>query len=110
MLTKESTFAEFLGIQYKALDNGDVQLTQQGLIKKVIAAAGLEECKPNRIPATEQLGKDEDGEDMKESWSYPSIIGMLLYLSTNTRPDIIFAVSQADVFGLYKIKVLTRSS
>ena len=97
-LTKESTFAEFLGIQYKALDNGDVELTQQGLIKKVIAAAGLEECKPNRIPATEQLGKDEDGEDMKESWSYPSIIGMLLYLSTNTRPDIIFAVSQAARF------------
>ena len=97
-LTKESTFAKFLGIQYKALDDGSVELTQQGLIKKVIAATGLEECKPNRIPATEQLSKDEDGEDMKESWSYPSVIGMLLYLSTNTRPDIIFAVSQAARF------------
>lgn len=32
---------------------------------------------------------------MTDSWNYRSIIGMMLYLSTNTRPDIAFAVSQA---------------
>jgi hypothetical protein len=36
---------------------------------------------------------------MSESWSYRSIIGMLLYLCTNTRPDIAFAVSQAARFS-----------
>ena len=36
---------------------------------------------------------------MVEEWSYPSIVGMLLYLSTNTRPDITFAVSQVARFG-----------
>ena len=97
-LTKESSFAEFLGIQYKTLNNSDVKLTQQGLIKKVITATGLEQCKPNWTPATGQLGKDPDGKTMTESWSYPSVIGMLLYLCTNTRPDIIFAVSQAARF------------
>ena len=30
---------------------------------------------------------------MNESWSYPSIIGMLLYLSCNSQPNIAFAVS-----------------
>jgi hypothetical protein len=27
---------------------------------------------------------DSDDEPFDESWSYPSIVGMLLYLSTNT--------------------------
>jgi hypothetical protein len=36
---------------------------------------------------------DPDGELMTEEWSYPLVVGMLLYLSTNTRPDIAFTVS-----------------
>ena len=35
---------------------------------------------------------------MTSNWSYPSIVGMLLYLTTNTRPDIAFAVSQVARF------------
>mgnify|MGYP000857262147 FL=1 len=97
-LTKESSFEEFLGIQYAKLANGDVELTQEGLIKKILTATGLVTCNPNRIPAQASLGKDDDGADMTDDWSYPSIIGMLLYLSTNTRPDITFAVSQAARF------------
>jgi hypothetical protein len=97
-LTKESSFEEFLGIQYATKPNGDVELTQQGLIKKILSTTGLEDCNPNRIPATEPLSKDPVGMPMTESWSYPSVIGMLLYLSTNTRPDIAFAVSQAARF------------
>jgi hypothetical protein len=36
---------------------------------------------------------------MNEAWVYRSIVGMLLYLSTNTRPDISFAVSQVARFN-----------
>jgi hypothetical protein len=100
-LTQEGSFAEFLGIK---LEEDTVQktilLTQRGLIKKVIAATGLEDCKPNWTPAASNaLGLDPDGAPMDETWSYPSIVGMLLYLSTNTRPDISFAVSQAARFS-----------
>jgi spore germination protein GerM len=45
------------------------------------------------------LGSDPDGETMREEWLYSSIVGMLLYLSTNTRPDIAFAVSQVARFN-----------
>ena len=34
-----------------------------------------------------------------DSWNYRAICGMLLYLSTNTRPDIAFAVSQVCRFS-----------
>jgi hypothetical protein len=61
------------------LSDGKIKLTQSGLIKKIIAATGLTECKPNWTPATKDaLGIDPDGPPMNESWSYPSVVGMLL--------------------------------
>jgi len=38
-------------------------MTQKGLIKKVIASTGLEQCNPNRQPAAAAaLGIDPEGE------------------------------------------------
>jgi hypothetical protein len=94
-LTREQSFSEFLGIKYEELSDGSISMTQKGLISKIIAAADMEGCNPKHTPAPKAaLGLDPDGETMNETWSYPSIVGMLLYLSTNTRPDISFAVSQ----------------
>ena len=75
-------------------------MSQPGLIKKIIAAAGMKDCNPCDNPTLQQaLGSNPDGAPMTDSWSYRSIIGMLLYLSGNTRPDIAFAVSQAARFS-----------
>ena len=100
-LTREGSFSEFLGIKFtENKEAGTITLTQKGLIKKIIAATGMEDCNPNWTPAsTTTLGIDPDGELMTDEWSYPSIVGMLLYLSTNTRPDIAFAVSQVARFS-----------
>jgi hypothetical protein len=79
--------------------DGTIYSTQKGLINKIIAATGFQGCKPNLTPASQiTLGKDELGDPMSETWSYPSIVGMLLYLLTNTRPDITFAISQIGRF------------
>jgi hypothetical protein len=54
----------------------------------------MENCNPNWTPAaTSALRMDPNGKLMTEEWSYPSIVGMLLYLSTNARPDIAVTVS-----------------
>jgi hypothetical protein len=97
----EGSFEQYLGIKFERnKSRGTIELTQKGLIQKIINEAGLQSCKPNATPASQlALGKDDDGMAMTEGWSYPSIIGMLLYLSTNTRPDISFAVSQVGRFS-----------
>ena len=77
-----------------------VNMTQKGLIQKVISSAGMSDCNLNfTMAACEMLGFDPEGEPMTETWSYPSIVGILLYLSMNNCPDITFAVSQVAQFN-----------
>jgi len=100
-LTVEGTLTEFLGIKLERnRENGTMTMTQRGLINKVLETTGLKDCNPNHTAAsTTPLGKDPEGAPMSESWSYPSVVGMLLYLSSNTRPDIAFAVAQVARFN-----------
>ncbi len=99
-LTQEDSFEEFLGIKFKYNDDGSIECTQKGLIQKTLEAAGMVDCNPNSTPTTlHTLGSNKDGQPMTESWNYRAICGMLLYLSTNTRPDIAFAVSQVCRFS-----------
>ena len=94
--------SEFLGIDIKTLDDGGFQFFQTGLIRKVLDATGMEHCNglptPTMIEAP--LGTDANGYDAKRDWpnSYYYIIGMMLYLASNTRPDISFAVHQCARF------------
>ncbi len=99
--TREGTFTDFLGINFtKNSANGTLTLTQKGLIQKIKEATGMSDSNYNWTPASQAaLGIDPNGPPMEESWSYHSIVGILLYLSTNTRPDIAFAVSQVDRFS-----------
>ena len=90
--TREGTFTDFLGINFtKNPTNGTLTLTQKGLIQKIVNATGMSDSNYNWTPAAQAaLGIDPDGPPMNESWSYRSTVGMLLYLSTNTCPDIAF--------------------
>ena len=100
-LTQDGDFAEYLGIKFVVDKTANtITMTQPGLINKIVQATQMDNCNPNKTPAsTTALGSDPTCPPMKEAWSYPLVIGMLLYLSTNTRPDIAFAVSQVARFG-----------
>ena len=88
-LTKECNFSAYLGIKFQRnLKNNTITMTRPGLIKKVIEATGMELCSTNKTPTSQTaLGSDPEGSPIKETWKYSSVVGMLLYLSTNTRPD-----------------------
>ena len=66
----------------------------------MIQTTKMENCNPNWTPSTQvALISDPDGEPYEQvKFNYASVVGMLLYLSNNTQPDITFAVSQVARF------------
>ena len=92
----------FLGISvdHKKNESGEneIHLTQKGLIQRVIVALGLDVENSNgiRTPAPENapLPRDKDGPAHDLGFNYPSVVGMMMYLCNNSRPDIAFAVHQ----------------
>ena len=76
------------------MENG-IELKQTGLINRILVSLGLEDGTPKSTPAEKTpLGKDVDGQHRLEDWNYRSVVGMMMYLATNSRPDNAFAVNQ----------------
>ena len=96
-LEKEDDVAGFLGVHME--QEGDhINLTQKGLIKRIIEALGCEDGRTYNTPASEPLPMDKDGDPADGKFNYASVIGMLQYLQAHTRPDITMAVSQCARF------------
>ena len=97
--TGEDAFS-FLGVEVKTHENGEVELLQTGLIDKVLKLCGVDDgYNSKKTPCvTEPLGTNPQGEPCKAEWGYASAVGMLMYLCSNSRPDIQFAVHQCARF------------
>jgi len=94
-LEQESDIAGFLGIDIRKYEDGTIELLQSGLIKRILKVMKMEDSAAKPTPAAlKSLGKDEDGPNRQESWSYASVVGMIMYLSVNLQLDIVFAVHQ----------------
>ena len=99
LLEQEDDAAGFLGVKLTR-DNttGLIEMKQTGLIERVIESMGLDVGTVNGkwTPAeAKPLVKDEDGEQGSGDFNYASVVGMLLYLSGHSRPDIAYAVNCA---------------
>ena len=96
-VTDEGTLSTYLGIAVKRTNN-QFCLSQPALTQKVIDAAGMHDCGTDGRPASEVLHASKDKAPHNAQWEYASIIGMLMYLANNSRPDIAFAVNQCARF------------
>jgi hypothetical protein len=98
-LTIEDDVAGFLGILMHKREDGSIELQQTGLIDRILKVMGLTDARERSTPAdVKSLGKDENGEPCSEPWSYASVVGMMMYLASNSRPDIAFAVHSCARF------------
>ncbi len=95
-LEEEDNAAGFLGVTLdRDASTALLEMKQTGLIKQAIKALCLDDgyAKGKHTPAkTKALVKDADGEVAHGGFSYSSVIGMLLYLSGHTCPNIACAV------------------
>ena len=100
--TKEDTSKDvftFLGVELNNEGNS-VVLSQHNLIKKVLKTTRMENCNPRATPCTlDPLGTNAEGKRIDEEWSYPSVVGMLMYLCANAYPEIQFAVHRCTRFS-----------
>ena len=100
--SKGESVSELLGIDIKILDCGGFQFFRIGFIRRVLEATGMEHCNglPTPTKVEEPLGTDANVSEDKIYFpnSYASIIGIMLYLASNTRPDISFDVHQCVRF------------
>jgi hypothetical protein len=94
-LEVENDIAGFLGVHMDKRDDGIIHMTQTGHIQRVVKALDIADRNPKETPA--EYGAfpvDKFGDSCQGVYMYVSVIGMLLYLSGHTRPNIAFAVSQ----------------
>jgi hypothetical protein len=95
-LEQEDDAAGFLGVTLERdPEMSLLKMKQTGLIKGIIEALGLDDGAKGKFTPSESkpLVKDINGDLESGAFSYSSVVGMLLYLSGHTRPDITFAVN-----------------
>lgn len=82
----------FLGIDFSQIQ-GQVTMSQTRYVNKILERFGMQDCKARETPCEAKLEYSEDSEKLTNPREYREAVGSLLYLSTCTRPDLSFVVS-----------------
>ncbi|XP_062535018.1 uncharacterized protein LOC134204205 [Armigeres subalbatus] len=87
----------FLGmkIEYNHED-GQLQLSQDASIDKLITRFGMSECNPARTPMEKGLVLKREGENINQP--YRELLGSLMYVMLSVRPDICYPVGYLGRF------------
>ena len=99
LLTVEEDITSVLGIQYQPLEDKALLLTKTGLTNRILETCHMTDCNRRQTPANSiALGSDLSGAPFRHDFSYLSAVGMLMYVASNSRPEISFAIHQCARF------------
>ena len=91
----------FLGVKVvQNTQNGSIWIGQPLYTEAVLKKFNMDQAKAAKTPvnASQKLIQTTEEDDTIDKGLYQSVVGSLLYLSTCTRPDIAFAVSNVAKF------------
>lgn len=83
--------SNFLNIKI-SYENGSYNMNQAHYIETIATEFSLDEASPSKYPLDVGYYKLTDDKELEDITMYRKLIGMLLYVSTNTRPDIAVSV------------------
>lgn len=86
----------YLGVEVTKDTDGIYHLCQSAYINKVVNEFGLSEAKTSSVPIQMNYGKSKDSGSsdlLLRNNEYQSLVGSLLFLAINTRPDIAASIS-----------------
>ena len=100
---QSQTVSEFWVIEMTSVDYGKgFKITQYGLVNNNLKTCGIEYCKsrPTTTDVLAPLGTDSLGKEsrLQDEWKDSLVIDMLMYMASNSRPYIFFAVHQCERF------------
>ena len=82
----------FLGIDFSQTE-GQVKMSQTRYVNKILERFGMQDCRARETPCEPKLEYSEDSQKLTDPREYREAVGTLLYLSTCTRPDLSYVVS-----------------
>lgn len=87
---------KFLGIDFKQSD-GQVTLTQEVYINKILTKFGMQDCTPRETPCEPNLEYTYHAKRLEEPTVYRKAVESMIHLATCTRPDLSFVVSKLSL-------------
>ena len=91
--------SHFLGIEFD-VSKDCIKIHQTKYAKMILEKYGMTNCKPKKTPCPLGINKElgNSSPPLSHNTLYRGIIGSLIYLMTNTRPDICYIVSFLSQF------------
>lgn len=78
----------YLGMEVTKDGDGNFKLNQSAYIMRIASDFGLSDAKPAKTPMDVSYGKSSGSQPLENNTKYRQLVGRLLYLSVNSRPDI----------------------